>query len=119
MYLRRLNIGSSGLDLFLGPLEAQVLEAIYAGATDIPAVHKALRQSNNDIAYTTTATTVNRLAQKGIITREHTKPANAIYRPTLERAAFIEAAVEATLATLVKSYGSEVAAVLRRIGRKG
>jgi predicted transcriptional regulator len=69
----------------LGPLEWQVLEALWARRT--PATVRDLAPSFPDAAYTTLMTTLDRLFRKGVLGREKSGRA-FLYQPRLSRAEF-------------------------------
>ena len=80
-----MTTGNSGADVLahaFGPLEVQVLEAIWreGGATTVKDLHKGFPQ----VAYTTLMTTVERLHKKGVLCRAKTGRAY-VYEPRFAR----------------------------------
>jgi predicted transcriptional regulator len=65
--MNRENSGAALLARAFGPLEVQVLEAIWLGGR--PATVKDLHASFTPLAYTTLMTTVDRLHKKGVLCR--------------------------------------------------
>lgn len=61
------------LEKLLGPLEAEVMEAVWAARAPVT-VREVLARLNdsrgNQLAYTTVMTVMSRLAEKGILTRK-------------------------------------------------
>jgi len=51
----------------LGPLEGRIMRAIWAGDVDQPFVVRSLQPVAPELAYTTLMTTLNRLAEKGLL----------------------------------------------------
>ena len=91
------------LDGVLGPLEAEVMEAVWdRGDTTVRDVHASLAR-RRDIAYTTVMTTMGRLASKGLLARDTSGLAHR-YRPTLTRAEYAKSMVHSVVDWLVGSF---------------
>jgi len=84
-------MGSSEAGKVLGPLEAEAMEVLWAGAEPL-SVRAVLDRVNTDrvppLAYTTVMTVLARLADKGILLRER-DGRGYVYRPALSDAASI------------------------------
>jgi len=94
---------NTGLEKFWGKLEARILEIIWA---DGPmTVKRALYHlnKNQDYAYTTVMTVMNRLARKGILDRE-LKGKSFVYAPAMSKDEFLELAVMDILGGLARDY---------------
>lgn len=91
------------LDGVLGPLETEVMEAVWdRGDTTVRDVHAALER-RRDIAYTTVMTTMGRLASKGLLARDTSGLAHR-YRPTLTRDDYAKSMVHSVVDWLVGSF---------------
>ena len=91
------------LDGVLGPLETEVMEAVWdRGDTTVRDVHAALER-RRDIAYTTVMTTMGRLASKGLLARDTSGLAHR-YRPTLTRDEYAKSMVHSVVDWLVGSF---------------
>lgn len=91
------------LDGVLGPLETEVMEAVWDhGDTTVRDVHAALARRRN-IAYTTVMTTMGRLAGKGLLARDTSSLAHR-YRPTLSRDEYAKSMVHSVVDWLVGSF---------------
>ena len=91
------------LDGVLGPLETDVMEAVWdRGDTTVRDVHAALAK-RRDIAYTTVMTTMGRLAGKGLLVRDTTGLAHR-YRPALTRDDYAKTMVHSVVDWLVGSF---------------
>jgi predicted transcriptional regulator len=55
----------------LGPLEARIMSAVWAGELPEPFVVRSAQPLAPELAYTTLMTTLNRLADKGLLAVEH------------------------------------------------
>lgn len=55
----------------LGPLEARIMAAVWAGDLPQPFVVRSVQPLASELAYTTLMTTLNRLADKGLLVVEH------------------------------------------------
>ena len=95
----------------LGPLEARVLDALWARAC--PSSVRDLQPSFPDIAYTTLMTTLDRLHRKGVLARE--KQGRAfLYTPRDSRERFQAARL---LSFFVDTVGDTDRAVLDELER--
>jgi predicted transcriptional regulator len=87
----------------LGPLETEVMEAVWRlGDTTVRDVHAELAQ-HRDLAYTTIMTTMARLASKGLLARDTSGLAHR-YRPTMTRDQYAELTVTSVVDWLVTSF---------------
>lgn len=55
----------------LGPLEARIMSAVWSGGLSEPFVVRSVQPLAPELAYTTVMTTLNRLADKGLLVVEH------------------------------------------------
>ncbi len=62
-----LNLKKQGLEMFVGPLQAQILRAIWS---EQPVTIMDVTEIVSIKAYSTIATTMNRLVDKGLLLRE-------------------------------------------------
>ena len=91
------------LDGVLGPLETEVMEAVWnRGDTTVRDVHAALA-SRREIAYTTVMTTMGRLATKGVLVRDASGLAHR-YRPAMSRDEYARSTVHSVVDWLVNSF---------------
>ena len=91
------------LDGVLGPLETDVMEAVWQrGEATVRDVHAALA-GDRDIAYTTVMTTMTRLAAKGLLVRDTTGLAHR-YRAALSRDEYARSTVHSVVDWLVGSF---------------
>jgi len=91
------------LDGLLGPLESEVMEAVWRlGETTVRDVHADLAP-RRDLAYTTIMTTMARLATKGLLERDTAGLAHR-YRPTLTREEYARSTVTSVVDWLVDSF---------------
>src|SRR5688572_8069575 len=82
----------ASLDGVLGPLETDVMEAVWArGDATVRDVHATLAR-RRDIAYTTVMTTMSRLAAKGLLERDSSGLAHR-YRPAVSREEYARSTV--------------------------
>ena len=98
----------------LGPLEQDVMEAVWdLGASTVRDVHAVLA-AGREIAYTTVMTTMSRLATKGLLARDTTGLAH-IYRPSIEREDYARSTVGSVLTWLLDRYPEPAAAYLAEV----
>ncbi len=105
-----------GLEKFLGPLEAQVMEAVWAlGPCTVRQVYERLgRQRERPLAYTTVMTTMVRLTGKGLLQR-HRRGAAYVYVSRYSRDQFIREAVRSILEGLMADFPEETYQVLAHL----
>jgi predicted transcriptional regulator len=91
------------LDGLLGPLESEVMEAVWRlGETTVRDVHAHLAPTR-DLAYTTIMTTMARLAAKGLLERDTAGLAHR-YRPTVSREEYARSTVTSVVDWLVDRF---------------
>jgi predicted transcriptional regulator len=87
----------------LGPLEEEIMEVTWrAGDVTIRDVHEVL-QEGEPIAYTTVATTMHRLTQKGFLARHRTRRACG-YAARVTREQYASSIAESVLDWLVTHF---------------
>ena len=108
------NIEGKALEAFLGPLEANVMEAIW-GSRKTPVtvreIYEALKKTKN-LAYTTIMSTMDRLFEKNLLDRKIEKGRGGLYYvywPALEKQSFQKSAVREVLSSLIDNFGEVVA----------
>ena len=91
------------LDGVLGPLETDVMEAVWTqGDTTVRDVHETLSRGRR-IAYTTVMTTMGRLASKGLLVRDTSGLAHR-YGATVSREEYAKSTVHSVVDWLVNSF---------------
>lgn len=91
------------LDGLLGPLETEVMEALWnLGETTVRDVHAELAR-RRDLAYTTVMTTMARLASKGLLVRDTSGLAHR-YRPAVSREDYARSTVTSVVDWLVDAF---------------
>ena len=90
----------------LGPLEARIMEAGWAGQLPDPFVVRDVHELLADLAYTTVMTTVSRLASKGVLDVERSQSARAHrYRVAEQPRQMIERLSRAEAGRAVARFG--------------
>jgi len=108
------NIEGKALETFLGPLEANVMEAIWGSRKSpvtVREIHEALKKTKN-LAYTTVMSTMDRLFEKNLLDRKIEKGRGGLYYvywPALEKQSFQKSAVREVLSSLIDNFGEVVA----------
>jgi predicted transcriptional regulator len=94
---------AAGLAVFLGPTETLLMELAWKHQEiSVKSALYALRKDCN-LAYTTVMTVLNRLAEKGLLTR--TKDGrNFVYQPALDRDTFIKDRVNTVDSCIRKNF---------------
>ena len=90
----------------LGPLEGRIMRAIWTGAVREPFVVRDIQALMPELAYTTVMTTLNRLAEKGIlrVKRVHRQRAHA-YRATGSAEEFLARESKDQVERVVEQFG--------------
>lgn len=102
------------LEGLLGPLEQDVMEAVWdLGDSTVRDVHAVLAEER-EIAYTTVMTTMTRLASKGMLERDTSGLAH-VYRPHVARDAYARSTVGSVLTWLLDRYPEPAAAYLAEV----
>lgn len=102
------------LDGLLGPLEQEVMEAVWGlGESTVRDVHAVLAEQR-DIAYTTVMTTMTRLAAKGLLERDTSGLAH-LYRAVVAREDYARSTVGSVLTWLLDRYPEPAAAYLAEV----
>ncbi len=101
-----------------GTLERDVMRILWKrGELSVREVHDELHRGRA-IAYTTVMTVMQRLAEKGVLTRRQDGAAY-LYRPAADRARFFRAMLRDFLASLKHDFGeAAVASFLDELSRR-
>ncbi len=113
--MRRLRIrpDQEGTRVTLFDLEAAIMDAVWSNAWSeftVGDVHRELERGR-DIAYTTVMTTVGRLFDKGLLTRER-DGRRYVYRPRMGRDEFMRSTAREVLGSLPEIGRDEAVALL-------
>ena len=112
-----------------GPLESLLLRALWRyettlnGRASIDDIHTLVAAIGVDLAYTTVATTLDRLARKGLVERvkeRHPRYGGQRhwrYRAALSAAALDAATLETAVAALIAAYGADALQAALRAAR--
>ncbi len=114
---KRIRVGSQGLAKFLGELEAQVMEEIWAreGAT-VREVwselsRRARQENRHEPAYTTILTVMQNLEKKGYLRAERRGRQN-FYTPCCDREEFLQENIQRAITDLLRDFPEYVIATL-------
>jgi len=111
------NIEGEQLEVFLGPLEANVIEAVWTSKkkpVSVREIYETLKKQTK-IAYTTIMSTMNRLYEKGLLDRRIERGKGGLYYvywPKLEKQNFQKSAVREVISSLLKNFGEIVTSCL-------
>ena len=111
------NIEGKALEAFLGPLESNIMEAIWSSKKTpitVREIYAALNKTKK-IAYTTVMSTMDRLFEKDLLDRKIEKGRGGLYYvywPKLEKQNFQKSAVREVLASLIGNFGEAVTSCL-------
>ena len=90
----------------LGPLEARIMRAVWSGTVREPFVVRSVQPITPELAYTTLMTTLNRLADKGLLRVEHVRPKRAYeYRAASDPEEFLVTASRQHLHRMIERVG--------------
>jgi len=110
------RIDGKDLEAILGPLEADVLNAVYSFNKSIRVreVYEKMKKERK-IAYTTVMSTMNTLFEKGILDRKVINGKGGllyIYWPKMSRSEIERSAVKQIMDSLLKNFGETVTSYL-------
>ena len=98
--------GAEGLAVFLGPLEAEVMEVVWRlKEASVKQVLFQLEGAHRP-AYTTVMTTLSRLAKKGVLQRSR-RGRRFVYRPSSSREVFIRERIRLIRDCLKRNFGKK------------
>jgi len=90
----------------LGPLESRIMRAVWSGAVPTRFVVREVQELMPELAYTTVMTTVNRLAEKGLLHAKSLPQMRAHqYRVAMTPEEFLSLASRHQAEQLVQRYG--------------
>ena len=110
------RVNGKDLEAILGPLEADVLNAVYnmGKPVRVREVYERMK-GERKIAYTTVMSTMNTLHEKGILDRRVTEGRGGllyVYWPKMTRAEIEKSAVKHIMDSLMKNFGEAVTSYL-------
>lgn len=111
------NLGRKELEAFLGPLEANIIGAVWNSDKKplrVRDIYEKLKQKK-DIAYTTVMSTMDRLYEKGLLDRRIEKGKGGlfyVYWPKFEEQSFKKSAVREVISSLIENFGEIVTSYL-------
>lgn len=102
----------------LGPLEKQIMDYLWThGVATVSDVHKAFREANHELAYTTIMSTMSRLADKGLLSVDK-KHVTYVYMPATSEEEYIDNMIGRVMDALVDADPEAVLNHLaKRLGR--
>jgi len=118
--LKTINIhadADNGIELFLGPLEAAIMRAVWAKQCQTRAIFNYVRDNyeptkTGELAFTSVTSTVDRLYRRGLLLRSGDKRA-FIYAPFVpSEQQFIEEYLERALVALIDAYPREAGRII-------
>jgi predicted transcriptional regulator len=111
--ITRLQIDKIGLEMFVGPLEAAVLRAMWDKRQSTRAIYRHVRdhyapENTDDLAFTSVTSTVDRMYKRGWVKKSGTRDAY-IYQPkAASEAEFVAPYLRAAVAAFLTMYPREV-----------
>ena len=117
MKLTYLHVNASGLELFLGPLEAAIMRAAWDKCHTTRRIYNHVREhyeskNTDDIAFTSITSTVFRLYDRGFLKRTGDKRRHTYIPVADTEALFVETALRLTLDRILASYPREAGRII-------
>jgi len=101
---KKFTFNHRGLELFFGPLEAQIMDILWA-APDLSIKDVQTRLGKDkDLNFNTVMTVMNRLIDKGVLTKT-VKGRTSFYRPLESKERFLENQSKEISHNLVEDFG--------------
>ncbi len=115
------RVEGKDLEAILGPLEADVLKAVYSMGRPVRVreVYESMRKARK-IAYTTVMSTMNTLYEKGILDRKITNGKGGllyVYWPKMSKEEMERTAVKQILDSMVQNFGDAVTSYLTELDK--
>lgn len=112
------NALEQALDL-LGPLEGRIMREVWTESVPCPFAVRDVQALMRELAYTTVMTTLNRLAEKGILVVERLPGQRAhVYRPTGSAEEFVSRTGREQVERVIERFGdAAMAAFAERLDR--
>jgi predicted transcriptional regulator len=111
MQIKKMNMGGEGLNRFFGPLESRIMDILWTSkGSSIKEVQSILSQEG-PISINTVTTIMNRLLDKGHLTKVMTgtgRAKAAKFSPILSKEQFISEQTKQVSLGLMQEYGSLV-----------
>ncbi|MDT0124563.1 BlaI/MecI/CopY family transcriptional regulator [Paenibacillus sp. RRE4] len=105
MRILNFKVGERGLNRFFGPLEAKIMEVLWARpGSSIREVQTALEQ-DKDVNFNTVMTVMNRLVDKGLLGKTQ-KGRTSLYQPVQSREDFMNNQSKELSQELVDEFGT-------------
>ncbi|MDO7906437.1 BlaI/MecI/CopY family transcriptional regulator [Paenibacillus sp. JX-17] len=105
MKIQNFKVGERGLNRFFGPLEARIMDDIWAHPDrSIKEVQTAL-EHDKDINFNTVMTVMNRLVEKGLLVKR-LRGRTSIYRAVESREEFMHSQSKELSHELVEEFGT-------------
>jgi predicted transcriptional regulator len=105
------RLGQSGAAVAVGPLESDVLDALWAGGRTmtVPEVHEAVIADGRTLSYSAVKAVLNNLADKGWLTKNRQgKLTN--FAPVIDRDQFQTDVMRTVIGSLKRNFGDPVIA---------
>ncbi|MBE7681793.1 MULTISPECIES: BlaI/MecI/CopY family transcriptional regulator [Paenibacillus] len=105
MKIHNFKVGERGLNRFFGPLEAKIMDILWARpGSSIREVQTALEQ-DKDVNFNTVMTVMNRLVDKGLL-RKTQKGRTSLYHPVQSKEEFMNDQSKELSHELVDEFGA-------------
>ncbi|MGQ8875502.1 BlaI/MecI/CopY family transcriptional regulator [Paenibacillus sp. TSA_86.1] len=105
MRILNFKVGERGLNRFFGPLEAKIMDILWARpGSSIREVQTALEQ-DKDVNFNTVMTVMNRLVDKGLLGKTQ-KGRTSLYQPVQSREEFMNDQSKELSQELVDEFGT-------------
>nr|WP_145404515.1 BlaI/MecI/CopY family transcriptional regulator [Paenibacillus xylanexedens] len=105
MRIHNFKVGERGLNRFFGPLEARIMDILWARpGSSIREVQTALEQYK-DVNFNTVMTVMNRLVDKGLLGKTQ-KGRTSLYQPVQSKEAFMNDQSKELSQELVDEFGT-------------
>lgn len=111
MQIKKMNIGHEGLNRFFGPLESRIMDILWTSEGLSVKEVRAILNQESPIAVNTVMTILNRLLDKGHLTKAMTgtgRARAAKFRPLLSKEQFLSEQTKQVSQGLIQEYGSLV-----------
>lgn len=110
---KMIDVNKRGLDMFIGPLEAAIMRAIWDSRRTTKKIWQHVRDhyetvNTDEISYSSVTSTITRLFDQGYLTRTGDRNMGFVYAPVeTTETAFVTGHIRNAIAALIESYPRE------------
>lgn len=102
-----LDINKQGMDIWLGPLEKRIMDVVWGSGRKTFSIRDVYEEFRSELAYTTIATTINRLRDKGVLVKSYSRVRNGrdrTWEAAVDQEGFTQLMIDRTISSLRANF---------------